>query len=246
MSRSLLTFASLLLAFGLVSCSNTDQKNLFEAQICIDHISVPASISDTERQALSSQVDNCMSSIASKTTTQAYVLKCAGEFIRQGIAETSLISAVKDLNNNNNSVDPSIAAMDALAFSGITGKYSSSADAVSAAVTNCTASQSNTLEALAGLSNISTTLKSLIGVSPSLNDFITNYTTGSLTSTEKINLANTIINSSESLCDPNSGLFKGNEFCQNVDQAAAAGTATDAEKEAFIDAWMANNQNANN
>lgn len=212
------------LALCTLSACKEESSSLFESQVCLDKIDVSLTAS------LDSSVDSCLSKISGKSSDQAYTLRCAGDFIKQGIAELALVEAIQDLDKSDQAKDPTITALDALEFDTIAN--------ASEAVSNCSQSGSTALTALAGLSSMATIIKT--AANTNLDDFIENYNPTDMSSDEKVALANTIISSQESLCEKDSGLMEGNDVCENIDAAVALGGATDAEKEALVDEFMNN------
>ena len=224
--------SSLLVSFltlvTFIGCANEEQSDLFEAQICIDNIDATQSTA-----ALSSDVDACLSKISGQTSNESFVLRCAGDFLKQGIAETALVNAIQDLDNEGG--DSTAATMEVL-------KFDTTANSA-AAVSNCSQSGSTALTALANLANISTVVDSFKGGAANIQDYVDNYNPATLTDTEKAEMADAIIASQESLCSTDQGIMEGNEVCQNIDSAVGSGATTDAEKAALLDAFMANAQN---
>jgi len=223
--------AGVLIALG--GCTDDSRTRLFEAQICIDKIQVT---SESTKAELDPAVDACMEKIAGQTTRESYILRCSGDFIRQGFAETAIYQAVESLDEEkkDDSTDPTGEVMTLLAFDTI--------PEVTSAVTNCRRSESEALRDLSDLANMATILKSIAGDSQSIEELIENFDPNtSMTDEQKLSLAEAVIESQDSLCKAGSGTAKDSETCENINGAIAAnGTTTDAEKIALINQFMAN------
>ena len=116
------------------------------------------------------------------------------------------------------------------------------------AVNYCNLSEAQTLAGLASIASLSTVLT--LAVTGDLSTYIDSYDPNAdteLDADEKRALVASISNSETSVCNPETGAMKDNEFCQNIpDNPPNSSTASDAEIDSFVDQWIANNQQADN
>lgn len=134
MKSILKLFLSSILIF-ITSCEDKESDAIYKAQICLD-------------SATSTTVDSCLTEITNITSQEAYLLKCSADFLRANITESTLVSALENLNNENNTTNPAATAMANL-------KFSSNALAEQA-VTNCRKTNSLSLTTLSSIAAVST------------------------------------------------------------------------------------------
>lgn len=135
----------------LASCAKQTEADIIaDAQSCLD-------------ASTSSTVDACLSKVENLTSEGAYLIKCAGSFIKEGFNSSSkLSSALSGISSGSgsNSGSSSTSLIAGLAF---TSKSSPSENASFANTTydSCVKSKSSGLILLSGLSLTSTSLWSL-------------------------------------------------------------------------------------
>lgn len=142
-----------ILFLGLTSCvKETDADKIADAQSCLD-------------VASTADVDGCLQKVEGIESEGAYLIKCAGAFIKEGFSTpTKLSNALSNLSSTGGSgAGASVAVISALAFS---SKSTAALNATWAqeTYTNCEKSKSNGLILLSGLSLTATTLWNLSGL----------------------------------------------------------------------------------
>ncbi len=208
----LILFSSLF----LVACEQDEDDKIYTAQTCMDH-------ADTGPEA-----DACLAPIAGINTPRAYVLRCAGDFIRGGITTPTIISAIENIDNNDstNTADPTLQFYQEFSFSADAATVTPT-DITNAAtaVTNCTASGSSNLRILALSAQNATLLRSLApggdlvswldGSGPDVDPT-------TLSDAEITSVGNNIIAMQSTAC-VEGGTFEGTEICDNINNAISAG-----------------------
>lgn len=220
MSRTLMIVSAIFANLLFTACEDQQEADLFKAQICID-------------KASASSVNGCLDLIEGDNSERAYVLRCSAAFISEGIDETAIVNAVENIDGSGGG-DPTTPAIAALAMS---------TTAISAAaVSTCNATNSDALIALANFANIATAMDVLLSfpnnpTSAQIDALIDSYNPGTANAADKAALGTAVIAGQSSLCDPNSGLFQGNEACADIDAAVAANPN---DPSAVADALIAN------
>ncbi|MCC6137287.1 MAG: hypothetical protein IT287_01540, partial [Bdellovibrionaceae bacterium] len=94
-------------SFIFVSCEDKEDDKIFSAQQCMDAAANNPSI-----------VDNCVAIVDGISTSKAYVIRCAADFIREGITNSTIVTAIENLDKNDGSqtTDPNVVLYDAFAF----------------------------------------------------------------------------------------------------------------------------------
>lgn len=202
-SKRTLTFA-LVLGVFLNACENKEESNLFLAKNCVN-------------KASKTTVNNCLKFISGQTSKSSYVVRCSAAFISQGIDDDAIIEAMRNIKGDK-SGDPTAPTIAALAMS--------SPAAATTAVKNCSATESDSLTALANFANLSTAMIPLLGIAPpytatAVEAAIDAYNNGG-TVEDKEDLGNAVLNGQDSLCDKKTGMFKDSPVCKDIDAAVAA------------------------
>lgn len=217
----------LLVGFALLlftSCEDKEEANLYKAQACLD-------------KATAATANACLGSISGQTSQRSYSLRCSASFLAEGIDESAIIDALRNIDGDQGG-DPTSASIAALAMTDSTA----SANAVS----NCAKSGSDSLTALANFANVATALKGALalGSDPTpaqVETAIDGW--GAQTPAEKEAVANAIIASQASMCNSTNGLFKDTDACTDINQAIAANPSGGT---ALADALIANLDNQSN
>ena len=199
--------AATLILFTLTGCEDEKESNLFKAQQCID-------------TATASTVNECTTYLAGDVSEQSYVLQCSIAFIAEGITETAIVTALENIDKQDQASDPTITAFSALTMSSTTASTD--------ALTKCTNSGSKALIALANFANLATAVGSLGSLlsDPSeanIQNFLNSYNSA----TDAGVLGAAVVASQDSLCNTTNGLMKGTEPCDNINQAIASGASND-------------------
>lgn len=211
----ILNFAFIILTFlTQANCAKTDADAIFKAQICID-------------KATSTTVDACLSGISGVTSQQAYLLKCSADFIRANITESTLVSALENLNNNNNTTNPAATAMSNLKF----GSNTLAAQAVS----DCTLTGSSSLMTLASIASVSTAAfvaLQRLGLSPTstpeqIAAALAALNPASLTPTELQAVGTSVISLATAACGT-TGTLNNTEVCNSIPAGTDATTVANA------------------
>lgn len=201
------------LCFFLIHCEEQETDDLYSAQVCIN-------------SATSATVDACLTKIAGYSSPMAFSLRCSADFIREGITDTRIVNALERIDENDDpSIDPMTDLISFLTFDDV--------PAADQAVTNCTASGSEGLTVLSEIVKLGTNLIigsglpiTADGVDPAaLDTFLDSASSGSFTAQELEGMAESIIALQPIACG-DSGSFKDEEVCVNINDAIAAGTDT--------------------
>jgi len=187
---------------SLMSCEDKQDDKVFTAQSCLDH-------------ATSSNVDTCVAMINGISTNRASIIRCAADFIRNGIDTNTIVEAIQDLDNG------AATNVSATLYSKLVFKDGSSAPDTSRAdqaVADCRATASQTLTALAVAASTATVLQQIA-------DAISGGDIGNLDSTnvttpadlEKI--ADQVTTLYPVACS-DGGPMKGSEACLDITNAA--------------------------
>lgn len=210
--------------FIFSGCGDKQETDLFKAQACIN-------------TATAATVNSCLVQIEGDNSERAWVMRCSAAFISQGIDEDAIVAAMENIDGEEAGQDPTTPAMAALAMD---------APATStAALTTCTATNSKSLIAIANMANLATVMKSLLGLadgftSGDLDTAIDMFNAGT---TDSATLGAAVIASQDSICNPDSGLFKDDDICTDINASIAANPN---DNDAIGDALLANINNQNN
>lgn len=227
MVRNLLIVLSLFSITWLTGCEDKKEADLFNAQACID-------------TATAATANACLEQIEGDSSRRAAVLRCSAAFISQGIDEIAIVNALENIDGAEGG-DPTAPAIAALAMDNTTNS--------AAAVSTCDATESEALSALANFANLATAMKALLGFADGasgsdIETLIDGYVASPpVNSDEKAALGAAVIASQESLCDAETGLFKNDEACVDINAAIAAGGG---DSNAVADALMGNLDNQGN
>jgi hypothetical protein len=139
--------------FLLLGCGGAkDIDKIADAQTCLD-------------QATSSQASDCVAKVDGLTSPAAYLIRCAGKFVREGYNQsTKLATALGQLSSSGSGSNGSLAMMAALAFKAESTAALNSTSAQQA-FSYCTLAKSKGLILLSGLVQTSTVLAELGGAS---------------------------------------------------------------------------------
>jgi len=232
-------------------CESEERKDIFAAQVCIDNLDIPKGLKDdtdgdaavqARLTALRSSVDECIQPINGYTSQEALTLKCASGFLSGGIEEQAIIETFSALEKEKEedgspANDPTPRVMEILSFGSTPGDKTLAQDTLN----NCKRSQSKSLVALAGLVNIATIFENVAG-DGEIAQLIDGFQPDDMDLQEKIDMANTVIDSQEELCDPDSGLMKKEDFCKDLNQAiednGGADGLSEAEKQILINDFI--------
>lgn len=217
----LILFSSLF----LVACEQEEDDKIYTAQICMNQ-------ADTGIEA-----DACLAPLSGLNSTRAYVLRCAGDFIRAGITTPTIITAIQNIDDNdsNNTADPTLEFYQQFSF----GYQDVDVVTAGTAVSNCTASGSKNLRLLALSAESATILRNLAFENVGGTGDITTWLNGSvdpatLSDAEVTAIGNNVLNMQASSCGEG-GTFEDTEICDNMNNAIAAGAGDpNAIGEAFI------------
>lgn len=188
-----------LIALGVtVGCSKaTDADLIGDAQFCLDDLRT----NGLSRDAIQPQVDRCLSGIKSLTSSQAYLLKCSGNFLIEGFGGVSKIETA--LNALQNSADEAT-LLNSLAFDNVTFAQQTSSV--------CQNSGSPSYTMLSSMASIATTMKDVLNV-------------GNLNSTDITNLI-TSINSGDPDAQASAATI-GNAAVATYEQSCTGGAVVD-------------------
>ena len=213
--------ACVLSMFVLFGCEEKEDDQIFSAQQCLDAAAINGS-----------PVDNCVAMINGITTPKSYVIRCSADFMRQGIDNDAIVSAIEDLDKNDNTVDPTVTLYDTFAFDDAGSETAE--ELVETAVTNCTATGSKTLTVLALSAKTATTIKSLAG--GNIAAWIDGVDVDNLANTnpdELENIGESVVAMHPIACGVG-GQFEGTEVCVNLASAIASGTDTATIGQQFL------------
>lgn len=235
---------NLILATALFGCESEERRNIFTSQACLDRVSVPSDLREgTENEvnsklaSLRSEINECIMPITDLTTKDAFVIKCAAGFLSGGIDSSAIVDTYStiDQEGDQNAVAPDI--LERLSFGPSVEDRSLSQQTLS----DCSNAGSDTLVALSGLSDIATQFENVAG-DGQIGNLIDNYEEDDLSVEEKVDLANTILDSREELCNPESGVLRDEELCSDLNEAVADNGGDDglseAEKEELINDFI--------
>lgn len=126
-----------------------DVDKIAEAQNCLD-------------TAAAADADACVAKVDGIESSGAYLIRCAGKFVKEGFNDPSKLSGVMDSISGDTGADGSTAMMAALAFK---AEATTALNSISAqqAFDYCTAANSKGLILLAGLSQTASVLGDLGG-----------------------------------------------------------------------------------
>ena len=201
-----------ILIFNL-GCEDKKESNLFKAQYCID-------------KATASNVNDCLELLGSQNNRRANVLRCSAAFIAEGIDEDAIVDVIRVLDKDENSAGGSAPAISALTMS--------STDAANGALAVCETTESDTLIALAGLASISTAMSSVLSLGANPTEAQVQAAIDGFSSGDATSVGNAVIANQDSMCNPDSGLFKDSDECTKMNAAIKAGGGNDAIGQAFI------------
>lgn len=139
------------LTLGLISCGNSENDKIADAQICLDKA--------TSETALS-----CMDKVDGMTTPASELIRCSAYFVDQGFGEASRLANVAEkITDESNSGDGTMAALSFMAFSAQKYSKTRNHELSEASFVSCNASKSGGLIYLSSMSRIATTAMNLIG-----------------------------------------------------------------------------------
>ena len=210
-----------LLSLSLMACEDQEEVNLFAAQQCLD-------------TATAATAQSCVAKLSGNNSQQAYILRCAADFVAGGITTSSIATALENIDKAG--TDPTAAMFSAFQFQGATPAAANAA--ADAAAVNCNAAGSDTLKALvntARLATLATTTATCIDPNNPAASLGDNYTPGNCSASAD-SLASVLKDSQASMCGEN-GAYKDNDICTNLNAAIAANPTNN---QALIDQFLAN------
>lgn len=222
--RKIAVLFSSVLCFGLLSCEEKEDDKIFSAQQCLDSVALSGA-----------PVDPCVDMLNGITTPKSYVIRCSADFIRQGITNDAIVTAIEDLDNNNETSgsDANVVLYDVFAFD--PQGANSAEQLVDTAVENCTATGSETLTILAISAKTATTIEAIAGGdiqtwldgNPDINAL-----TGS-NPAELVSIGESVIAIQPIACGKG-GQFEGTEVCDNLTSAINAGSDPSTIAQQFL------------
>lgn len=211
MKKFLILFAFTTSLMALSGCEDKEDDQIFSAQQCLDNAA-----------RTGGSVDNCVNMISGITTPKSYVIRCSADFMRQGIDNDAIVTAIEDLDKTEgNSVDPTVTLYDVFAFSPANGDTAE--ELVDTAVANCSATGSETLTVLALSAKTATTIRAIAG--GDIASWIGGVDVNNLANTnpdELESIGETVLALQPIACGKG-GQFEGTEVCTNLDDAVANG-----------------------
>ena len=200
-------FLAPLTSFLILGCGNKKEENIFKSQNCIN-------------TATAASVNGCLNFVEGQTSARSYVLRCSAAFISQGIDESAIVDAIRNIEGKD-SGNPTTPAIAALAME--------STEISNQALEDCTKSESKSLAALANFANLSTAMTAVLGVvgdnptQAEIEALIASYDPNNPPSpADKEALGAAVIASQDSLCNTKNGLFKGTKACTDINSAIQA------------------------
>ena len=113
MKQSFKVFIFTLLLLGMISCAETDQDKIGDAQFCLDDLPV-SGLSAAQRK---SQVNSCVAKLGSVTGKQASLIRCSAGFIIEGFGDPALlVDIMKKMDSNQSGGVNEADLMGVLAF----------------------------------------------------------------------------------------------------------------------------------
>lgn len=212
-------FCISVLALSFVGCESKNDDQINAAQQCLNH-------------ATPSTVDTCVAKVAGMSSSQAYTIRCAADFIKQNIDTDRIVNALDKTNASN-------ATVTALSFFTFrTVDSTSGSDLVSLAVSDCAQTGSQVLHDLALLSQMATIVSGLASLVPTadgidptaLQSWITTVDPNSLGTTELEALGGVIQQAQPSYCGAG-GQFEGTGVCTDLNNAISGGNAAQMAKD---------------
>jgi hypothetical protein len=207
--KSLMVAALVCIGAGLLGCESKDDAKLAKAQQCLD-------------KATPSTVDTCTSMIAGDTSEKAYLIRCAGHYIKNGFVGSRIAEAfnnIKQQPGGGATTDPMTTAMSIMAFTTM--------DSANQALSDCVASRVRSMERLATMTSmatlIATSAQGIIGAiseggltQAQMEQAIQNFTG------DPAQLGTLVIQAESAYCNEGSS-FENNEVCRNLSAAVASG-----------------------
>lgn len=212
-------------SFAMTACEDKNDDKIFSAQQCLD-----------KAGAGNADPDDCVAMINGITTPKSYVIRCSADFLRQNITNAVIVDAIKNLDKNETSNDPTVALFDTFHFTDNGAVGAGANTAAQLAVDNCTATGSKNLSMLALACQAATTLyvaTNGVNLQTFIDTFDPNTTT--LTAEQLASLGGSIANMAPIACDKG-GAFEGNDVCKNIAEAQAqSGGDLEALAKQFLD-----------
>jgi len=205
--------AAALVCLIFMSCEDKNDDKVFSAQKCLD-------------VANQGTVDTCVAMLAGVTNAQSFVIRCAADFIRQGIDTPAIVAAVEDLDKVNDGQNATVTLLNAFNFEAIGG--STDVQMADAVVANCQSTGSSVLAALGLLAKTATILTNL-------NATITSIDPNAVSADDKAGVGNLAISMFPLACG-NGGSFADSDVCTDLGAAMAGGQTPEQIGEQFINA----------
>lgn len=215
--KILLSIVTLVLALAVLSsCENTDQTAVSQAQACLDKATTGPAAS------------SCVALLGSLQSPDAYLIKCSAHFISQGFTTARFVTAYNALTSTKAGTNATAASMSFMSFSATAG-----ADGSLATLADCQKSNVPSLNRLAVLTQLATTLaevaKSLApglaydpaaGFPPAaIANAIANFTTGG---GDPATLGTTAIAANLAYCATGSS-FQTSSICTTLGASVSSG-----------------------
>lgn len=229
--RISILISGLVFAAFLTGCESKEDVTIAKAEKCLN-------------TASSSTAMSCVSELSSYTSEKAYLLRCTAIYVKNGFTGTRLLEAFKNLKNTGGN-DPMAIVMSVLAFSSI-------AEAEEAG-SYCAASGSISMERLANMTKIATTVPITMGIIPSngltesqmltaiqnMRDGIQGGTLNAGQLAALPGLATTITEAAADYCYEGSA-YEANVVCVNLNSAIQNGSNSSDIVKGLLDQLLVN------
>jgi hypothetical protein len=225
-----LSLLLLLLSFTFFTACTEENKEIFEAQACLDRATPATAMS-------------CAEKVSGKNNQRAYVITCGARFLARGLDEQKIAAALEEISDDTGGTDPTSTAIANLAvmddFENPTNFDQAFADET---LRVCQLTGSDGLSALASFSSVATTVGALSTAQACIDgsgdgyEVDVNCITAELDSagdTDATSLGATARANQELWCGEN-GIFKDETFCFDVNAAVGAGGTDDDIGDALL------------
>ncbi len=140
--KSFLSLAFLIVTAAFFSsCENTDQTSVSQAQACLDQATTSAT------------AKSCVAILGSLQTSDAYLIRCSAHFISQGFTTPRFVLAYNALTATKSGTNATATSMSFLSFNATSGS-----DGSLATLGDCQKSNVQSLNRLAVLAHLATTI----------------------------------------------------------------------------------------
>ncbi len=197
------------------SCESSDETTLSNAQSCLDHANT------------STSANACVAQLGTLRSPEAYMIICSAHFIAQGFSTTRFVNAYNALTSSASGTNSTAQSMAFMAFSSTTGT-----DGSVQTLTDCQASNSQSLTRLAVLAQMATLVGTVAASLGSQYDPNAGYTPAQVTaalaafgtspSADPATLGSTAITANQSYCAAGSS-YQTSSMCTTLNAAIAGG-----------------------